>query len=157
MAVVGSGGVVLLPGEAARVDVGSFDVVVHATGEQTAGAFSLVETAEPETRVGPPLHVHRTAAESFYVLEGEYVMHLDGREFRCPAGSFVHVPAGMTHTFWTSAAPSRKLNLYTPSAMDGYFEEFGAALRDGIGPDGLHEIAERHAMEIVGPIPDSYL
>jgi len=29
------------------------------------------------------------AAEAFYVLEGEYVMSLDGDEHRCPAGSFV--------------------------------------------------------------------
>ena len=33
--------------------------------------------------MGPPLHIHRDAAESFYVIEGEYRFHLDGQDFAC--------------------------------------------------------------------------
>ena len=61
--------------------------------------FSLIETRETDAGVGPPLHVHRDAAESFYVLAGAYRMHVDGEDFVCPVGSFVYVPAGAIHTF----------------------------------------------------------
>jgi hypothetical protein len=77
MGAVAGGGIVQLPGEARTIDVGGFTVVVHAGAGVTSGAFSLVETVEAMAGSGPPLHVHRDAAESFYVIEGEYVMSLD--------------------------------------------------------------------------------
>ena len=157
MAQAEGGGVVQLPGEARTIDVGGFTVVVHASAGMTSGMFSLIETVEAIAGSGPPLHVHRDAAESFYVIDGEYVMHLDGRDFRCPPGSFIYVPRGMPHTFRATAVGSRKLNLYTPSAMEGYFDELAEGLRAGIDEDGLDEIAGRYAMDILGPAPGGYL
>ena len=151
------GGVVLLPGEPRAIDVGGFSVTVHADGDTTAGAFSLIETEEAEPGLGPPLHVHDDCAESFVVLAGRYRMHLDGRDFECPPGSFVYVPTGMTHTFQALDAGSRKLNLYTPAGMVGYFDELAAAIRGGAGDAELDGIAERYRMRVVGPVPPGYL
>ena len=157
MTTMPGGGVVLLPGDARRIDLGGFDVLVHADAETTDGAFSLIETAEPEAGVGPPIHVHSDCAESFVVLEGRYRMHLDGRDFDCPAGSFVFVPKGMPHTFQTLDAGSRKLNLYTPAGMVGYFDELAAGIASGMDEAALDEIARRYAMDVVGPVPEGYL
>jgi len=153
----GEGAVVLRPGDARVIDVGGFDVIVHADQATTAGVFSLIETAETEVGGGPPLHVHTDCAESFFVLAGRYRMHIDGRDFDCPAGSFVHVPRGMRHTFQTAEAGSRKLNLYFPAGMVGYFDELAAGIAAGLEPAGLDEIAGRYGMEVVGPIPPGYL
>jgi hypothetical protein len=84
-------------------------------------------------------------------------MLLDGREFRCGAGSFIYVPRGMAHTFRGVAAGSRKLNLYTPAAMVGYFDELAVGIQSGLDEDGLSQIAARYSMDVVGPVPDSYL
>jgi mannose-6-phosphate isomerase-like protein (cupin superfamily) len=157
MTMVAGGGVVHLPGEARRIDLGGFDVLVHADAATTGGAFSLIETAEPDAGLGPPIHVHNDCAESFLVLEGRYRMHLDGREFECPAGSFVFVPKGMRHTFQTLESGSRKLNLYTPAGMVGYFDELAAGIASGMDEAALDRIAERYAMEVVGPVPEGYL
>ena len=157
MGDVGSDGIVLMPGDAKTIDVGGFQALVHATGHETDAAFSLIETIESTVGSGPPLHAHRDAAESFYVLEGRYVMHLDGRDYDCHAGSFVYIPRGMPHTFRVGDAGSRKLNLYTPSAMEGYFEELGEALRAGIDEEELSEIAARYSMDVLGPAPEGYL
>jgi glyoxylate utilization-related uncharacterized protein len=107
--------------------------------------------------MGPPLHVHRDCAESFYVIDGEYRFHLDGRDFVCPGGSFVYVPAGMTHTFSSLIGGSRKLNVYTPAAMVGYFDELATAIKSGVDEKALDAIAARYSMEIVGPIPEGYV
>lgn len=157
MAEVPAGAVVLLPSEARVIEAGGFNVVVHATGDDTLGAFSLLETVDPTPGLGPPLHVHRDVAESFFVVAGEYAMHIEGRDFDCPAGSFVHVPVGMTHTFRSVAPGSRKLNLYTPSGMVGYFDELAEGLRRGLGEAGLDDIARRHGMEVTGTVPEGYL
>ena len=116
-----STGFILQPGEGRSIDLGGFQMSVKATKADTNGAFSLLEAQEP-AGFGPPLHIHRDAAEAFFVLEGEYVIFLDGREASCPAGSFIFIPAGVPHGFRVGDVPSRKLNLYTPAAMIGYFD-----------------------------------
>jgi cupin domain len=63
-----------------------------ADAGSTLGVVSVLEATEPPG-FGPPVHVHDDAAEAFYVLDGEYVMSPEGDENRCPAGSFVFIPA----------------------------------------------------------------
>jgi mannose-6-phosphate isomerase-like protein (cupin superfamily) len=157
MVHVAGGGVVLAPGEARALDLGGFGVTVLAEGSDTGGGFSLIETGETQVGIGPPIHVHRDCAESFYVIAGSYRMFLDGREFDCPAGSFVYVSVGMSHTFRSATEGSRKLNLYTPAGMVGYFDELAAAIAAGVDETGLDALAERYQMEIVGPVPEGYL
>jgi hypothetical protein len=52
---------------------------------------------------------------------------------------------------------SRKLNFYTPAAMIGYFDELAAGINAGMDEQALEAIAERYAMEVVGPVPEGYL
>ena len=130
---------------------------VKATKEETDGAISLLEATEPPD-FGPPLHTHHDAAEAFYVLEGEYTIFVDGREFVSPAGSFIFIPAGVPHGFRVGRTAGRKLNLYTPAAMVDYFDELSDASRKGIvEPGELSDIATRHAMEVLGPVPEGYM
>jgi mannose-6-phosphate isomerase-like protein (cupin superfamily) len=148
---------VLRSGEGRSIDLGVFSMTVKATSDETNGIFSLLEAEEPP-HFGPPLHIHHDAAEAFYVLEGEYLMFLDDREEVCPAGSFIFIPAGMRHGFRVGAAPSRKLNFYFPAAMIGYFDELSDSMRRAeVDESVLADIARRHSMEVVGPVPESYV
>ena len=150
-------GFILRPGEGRSIDLGGFRMTVKASEAETNGAFSLLEAEEP-AGFGPPLHIHRDAAESFYILEGEYIIFLDGREASCPAGSFIFIPAGIPHGFRVGGVGSRKLNIYTPAAMVGYFEDFADAIKAGdLDPDVLSEIGSRHEMEVIGPVPEGYV
>lgn len=150
-------GYVLRPGEGRQIDLGAFSMSVKATDEQTDGMFTMLEAAEPPG-FGPPLHIHHGIAEAFYVLEGEYLIFLDEEEFRCPAGSFIFIPAEIPHGFRVGNVASRKLNLYLPAAMVGYFDDLSDALmKDEADPERLSAIAVRHAMEVIGPVPDGYV
>ena len=150
---------ILEPGQGRLLDLGNFEAVVLASAEQTAGEFTLLQTQGEPPGFGPPLHVHHDAAEAFYVLEGEYLMYVEQRQHRCPPGTFVYVPRGVAHTFTVASdVPGKKLNLFTPAAMVGFFEERAAAEAAGRAtPDLLGEIASRSNMEVVGPVPDTYL
>jgi mannose-6-phosphate isomerase-like protein (cupin superfamily) len=145
--------IVLRPGEGRSIDLGTFAMSVKATAGDTGGAFSLLEADEP-AGFGPPLHIHHGTSEAFYVLEGEYIVFVEDQEFACPAGSFIFIPAETPHGFRVGNVPSRKLNLYMPAAMVGYFDEISAA--GAIDPDALSEIAERYGMEVIGPVPEGY-
>jgi mannose-6-phosphate isomerase-like protein (cupin superfamily) len=150
---------VVLPEDGRLLDLGNFEAVVLATTEQTDGELSLLQTRNEPPGFGPPLHRHHDSAESFYVLEGEYLMILEDRRQVCPPGSFVYVPRAVPHTFQVvSQTPGRKLNLFTPAGMVGFFEELAAAESAGAAtPELLDQIAARHHMEVLGPVPDSYL
>lgn len=150
-----SGPFVLQPGEGRSIDLDHFVMTVKAAAD-TGGAFSLLESNEPPN-FGPPLHIHRNATEAFYILEGEYTMFVGEEEFRCPAGSFVFIPPGVIHGFRVGQVASRKLTLFVPEAMIGYFDDLAAAIKTGNVDDAqLGEIAERYGMTVLGPVPEGY-
>jgi quercetin dioxygenase-like cupin family protein len=146
-----------LPGEGRAIDMGAFRMIVKADENDTGGAFSLLEAAEPPG-FGPPLHTHEDAGEAFYVLEGEYLILLDDQEYLCPAGSFVFIPAGRVHGFRVGNVPSRKLNIYSPAAMVGYFDDLerAAAASATLDDESLVAMAARHHMRVLGPVPEGY-
>jgi quercetin dioxygenase-like cupin family protein len=145
------------PGEGRVIDLTEFEMTVKAESDETGGTVSVLEADEPPG-FGPPIHLHRDAAEAFYVLEGEYIMYLDDSEVVCQAGSFIFIPRGVRHGFRVGDRPSRKLNFYFPAAMIGYFDELAAAVRrDDVDEDALAEIARAHSMEIVGPPSERYV
>lgn len=103
-------------------------MTVKSTGDETAGAFTLLEAYEPPD-CGPPMHIHHDCAQAFYVLDGEYLMFVGDREQACPAGSFIYIPAQTPHGFRVGKLASRKLNLYIPAGMVGYFDDLSAAIK----------------------------
>ena len=145
------------PGEGRAIEPGPFAMTVKATAEETGGVVSVLEAEEPPD-FGPPMHLHHDADEAFYVLDGEYVMFLEDREIPCPAGSFIFIPRGVRHGFKVGAVASRKLNFYFPAAMIGYFDDLSDAIQRGeVDESELGEIARRNSMEVLGPVPESYV
>ncbi len=83
---------------------------------------------------------------------------LSSQESSSAAGSFIYIPAGLRHGFRVGSVPSRKLNLYAPAGMVGYFDELSASITAGESdPARLDEIALRYDMEVTGPVPEGYL
>jgi mannose-6-phosphate isomerase-like protein (cupin superfamily) len=149
--------IVLRPGEGQSIDLGNFEMSVKASGSETGGLFSLLEATEPPN-FGPPMHIHHDCVEAFYVLEGEYRIFIEGAEHVCAAGSFILIPSGLRHGFRVGYVASRKLNLYAPAEMIGYFRDLSKAIRSGDADSGrLDDIARRHGMEVVGPVPEGYM
>src|SRR3954470_3162681 len=90
--------VVLGPGEGRSYPMGPVSAIFKADGDEAAGRYSISEWwLEPHT-LGPGAHSH-PEDDVFFVLEG--TMHFRTGEdwFEAPAGSFVLVPGGVTHTF----------------------------------------------------------
>lgn len=156
---MGGRGFVVQPGEGRLLDLGNFEGVVLATAEQTDDQFTLLQMQQEPNGFGPPLHRHLDSAEAFYVLEGEYRMFIEDEQFLCAPGSFVYVPRGAAHTFQVSSeGPGKKLNLFAPATMLGFFEELAEAEAAGSPtPEDFLAIAQRHSVEMLGPVPDSYL
>jgi mannose-6-phosphate isomerase-like protein (cupin superfamily) len=106
--------VVLAPGAGRTIPLGDAGfVTLKAVAADSAGTLSIYESALPPRTAGPPLHLHRTWDEAFYVLEGEMTFSIAGTTHTAPAGSFVFVPRGILHTFWNAgSSPARRGTLW---------------------------------------------
>lgn len=105
---------------------------IKASGEQTGGAYALMQFSVQPGQGTPP-HVHTREDESFYILEGELTFHVAGREIKAGPGDFVHAPRDIPHFFQNRAtAPARTLCLVVPAGLEEYFAEVGEPLP---GPD----------------------
>jgi quercetin dioxygenase-like cupin family protein len=135
-------------------------LTLKATAAQTAGALLLLEVLQPEGKT-PPLHVHPDADETFYVLEGEIVMHVDGTELSVRTGGALVVPRGTPHTFVVTSRAARILLAFTPAStvMEDFVRRAGQPAVDPTltplppDPDRYQAAAERSGLGVLGPSP----
>ena len=154
--------IVLDPGEGEALWFNNDLLIFKATGAQTGGAYLLVEEVARRGKV-TPLHTHPAEEETFYVLDGEALMHLDGEQRSVTAGCFVSVPPGVPHAYLVTSETARTLILITPGsgAMEDFFRAAGEpAAERGLpaaGPLDIERIglaAQRTgAVAILGPPP----
>jgi quercetin dioxygenase-like cupin family protein len=83
------------------------------TSADTDGAFVIIEDRAPRGKT-TPLHAHPSNEETFYVVEGEMLFHLDGEEAGCGAGSIVSVPRGVPHAFLVTSEHALWIGVMTP-------------------------------------------
>ena len=60
------------------------------------------------------LHVHHADDEAWHILEGTLTFRFRDRTIEAAAGTTVFVPAGVAHTFYEAAGPTRYLMIMTP-------------------------------------------
>jgi quercetin dioxygenase-like cupin family protein len=132
--------------------------VWKATAEETSGAFTLFEDRLDRGKV-TPLHTHPESDESMYVLDGEILMHMDGKEHRVAAGGFVMAPRGVPHAFLVLSDTARLLCLHTPGSCQAFYWDASEPIGTGT-PAGTVDFALVHAsaqknggIEILGPPP----
>jgi quercetin dioxygenase-like cupin family protein len=148
------------PGEAELRWMGETSTYFLAAGEQTGGAFCLVDERASQGE-SVPLHRHPDDMESFYVLEGEITIYIgDIAGVRAPAGSFAHVPGGVVHGFRVESETARYLLLTTPRHGEFYRAITLASRPGGLPPldavegSQIKQAAEEYGIEFVGPLPD---
>lgn len=122
--------VVRQPGDGRDVSLGvAGNVTLKVEGIHSGNRVAIYEFAAPPKTAGPPIHLHRTWDEAFYVIEGEMTFLLDGKEYVVPAGSCVFVPQGVLHTFWNASdRPARQMTFFSPAGIEGYFDALTVVL-----------------------------
>ena len=129
-----------------------------ATAQETGGAFLIFEDDLDGGKV-TPLHLHPEADETFYMLEGEILLHIDGHERRLGAGGIAILPRGVPHAYVVTSPKARMLCLQTPGSGEAFYLDASEPVsHDAPGGvvdfDGIRAAAARTgAIEIVGPPP----
>jgi quercetin dioxygenase-like cupin family protein len=121
-------------------------------GSQTGGRFDFM-VMDVEHRSGPPLHVHETQDDTFFVLAGVLTMQAGDEVLELGPGDFATVPPGIAHTFDNLDAtqgPVRVVNIMTPGGYDELFKEW-QNVTDHPTDDDVAAIYARHGARPVGP------
>src|SRR5262245_45684667 len=63
-----------------------------SSGDTQRSLFAMEQANDPAKHGGPPLHLHKEADELWYVLAGEYVIEVNGEQFRARPGDCVLGP-----------------------------------------------------------------
>ncbi|MEP6665086.1 MAG: cupin domain-containing protein, partial [Nocardioidaceae bacterium] len=126
--------------------------------EESNGEFLLFEDSLANGKM-TPLHCHPHADETFYLLEGEIMLSIEGVEHRVGDGGLAMVPRGVPHAFLVTSRSARMLCLQTPGTAQPFFWAASepTTQTDNSGPvdfDRVRAAAEETgATQILGPPP----
>jgi mannose-6-phosphate isomerase-like protein (cupin superfamily) len=132
--------------------------LIKGVGSQTGGALATVEFLHP-LGFATPLHVHHTADESFYVLEGSIRGVCGDQQWQATTGGFVWLPRGIPHGYAVDGdATLRTLAITVPAGFDRFVVEAGEPARERALPppappdiEKLEAAGAKYGIETVGP------
>jgi len=130
-----------------------------ATSAETRNAFLLFDDVMTMGKT-TPLHSHPEVDETLYVLEGEILVHVDGRDRKLGRGGVAMVPRGVPHAFLVTSHSARLLTLETPGSSEAFYRGASEPLTPSLEAsapvdfDRVRESAARNGgIEILGPPP----
>jgi len=131
-----------------------------ASAAETGGAFMIWEDEITGGKV-TPLHLHAEADETFYMLEGEILLHIDGQERRVGPGGIAVLPRGLPNAFMVTSPEARMLCFQNPAGGEAFYLDASEPMAKG-DPAGMVDMeriraaaATTEAIEILGPPPFS--
>jgi quercetin dioxygenase-like cupin family protein len=130
-----------------------------ASCEETGGMLMLFEDHMSQGKA-TPLHIHANEDEALYVLEGEILVHIDGKTHRVGPRGFAFAPRGVPHAFLVISPDARILCLETPGSAEEFYRGASEPAGDDTdlsGPVDFARVRESAArsggMQILGPPP----
>ncbi len=109
----------LSPGEGRSYQAGPMRAVFKADGAETEDRYCISEWWLEAGDSGPGPHAHEDNVEIFYVIEGTMSFLAGDTWLDAPQGSFLRIPAGVTHDFENrSTARAGALNLFMPGGFE---------------------------------------
>lgn len=122
------------------------------SAKDTGGTLSVFEAlTSKEDR--PVKHFHHDQDEWFYVLEGEYVMHVGDEKFRLGPGDSVLAPRKVPHVWaCVSEKPGKLMAVFQPAGMmEAFFRELPKYVARSASPAEFQKLNRAHGMQVVGP------
>jgi quercetin dioxygenase-like cupin family protein len=141
--------------------LGSVLTRVKATGEQTGGAFGLIDQRMPAGFVSP-YHLHHAEDEAYYVLDGQITFICGGERIVAGPGAYVYGPREVPHGLKVDGdTPARMLLMNTPAGFERFVVALSEPVTDPAAPppappamETLLAVAARFNIDILGPLPE---
>lgn len=132
---------------------GAITLRILLSGEETGGAQEVFEDIV-QPGIGPGRHVHHDQDETFFFLEGDFIVEIDGTVHEMAPGDVAFIPRGTVHAFKNVGTTVGRLRyIFSPALkMEAMFRAFHKAAAGGeISETDMAEIAQSHGQTFVGP------
>lgn len=117
-------------GEGVRVWALGLLATLKVLGNDAGGFYSFSEVVVYPGQEALS-HVHALKDEMWYMLEGELIWNLGGRESLGRQGSFIHLPRFVPHSFMNRGlAPARMVLVHVPGGFEQWYLEVGITVHD---------------------------
>ena len=149
---------ILLPDTARVYDIGHGEARILVGAEQSGGAWWLGSFRNDPGRF-TSLHLHHSADEQFYALEGTVSVWVDGSWHDLPPGGLAVVPRGTPHALANRSNQTvRFLNSGNPAGFERFFADVETTSRHFKygSPEFLAEVMQvyrKYDTEMLGPAP----
>lgn len=123
-------------------------IAFKTSTQETGGNLFLIEHSNLLPG-GPPLHLHYSQEEWFYIMEGEVLFQVGEKRLQLKAGDSVLAPRKVPHAFTAvGAKPAKMLIAFSPAGkMEQFFRDVAHGKVDMMNAD----LARRYDVELVGP------
>ncbi len=120
--------------------------------KDTDGDMYAFESTRDE-KGGPPLHYHFDQDEWWYILEGEFLFQVAGKNYEAKAGDSLFGPRMVPHAFArTSQGRARLLIAFQPAGkMEAYFQAQAHGVLSKMSPEEIDTFRQEHGFKVVGP------
>ncbi len=117
--------IVLPPGAGRTYEIGPLRGVFKADGVETGDRYCVSEWSLGPGQIGPGPHHHDGNDELFLVTAGTMSFLVGEQWIAAPAGTFVRIPAGMTHDFANRGDDTASaFNVFIPGGFEAPFREW---------------------------------
>lgn len=114
---------IITPEDACRLLVLGDNQTIRLTGEDTNGAYTLIEQHN-DPGIGVPPHVHDNEDETFHIIEGQVTFTIEESTVVASAGTTIHVQRGVPHSFAVSGdGKARVMLIISPPGLETMFQE----------------------------------
>ena len=133
-----------------KLTIGHMECKVSA--RDNGGAMAVFE-ALTHKQDRPVKHLHHEQDEWFYVLDGEYDMHIGDEKFRLGPGDSILAPRKVPHVWGcVSEKPGRIMAILQPAGtIEEFFRELPKYIANKASPEEFQKLNRAHGMEVLGP------
>lgn len=121
----------------------------------TNGEIAVFEDVVDAGTPGPPMHIHHKQDETFFFLEGEFVVEIEGKRFQANPGDVAFVPRGTLHAWkFTGKGVGRIRYVFSPALdIEDMFQDLhDLKCKGGSNEEELKVMAQKYPdQEMVGP------
>jgi quercetin dioxygenase-like cupin family protein len=126
------------------------EIYIKITGQQTGGAWSMIEQVTPPGS-GAPVHMHSREDEAFFIAEGNFLFLVGEEKIETKPGDFLWAPRNVPHTFLNiGSIPARAIVVMSPPGLEDFFQKV-AAIAGPPTPDQIASLFDEYGMSLLGP------
>lgn len=133
-----------------------FPNTIRITGDETGGAFTVIELRVPPGASGPP-HIYHNEHQTDHIVEGELVYTVGEETIVADAGTIVHCPKDVPHSFRNeSDSEALVYDWLHPAGFDEFMARAAPQVTDPSDPpeldmDRAMELAPEYGLEFLSP------